>query len=281
MSGAIAGGGWDLRVTERCLTEDLAFDPSQASADLSTLAAGAGLGAALLRAFLDKRDTVREPDDEGVMERMAGGTPAMFPLRRGKRQRGLTWYDKRSETIWLVAAHHAHDSGDPDDSYAYFRSLRRDQLLPSRADMTRLREDRADRATEAVWDEVPALMRQAAQTRGAEVSGHVGRVPISMMMTDDRPPHLYLAVSRRLEPGGLEPPEPFLVALLAKCYGHPYDADNWLPYDREMPVDRRHTSGQGGLRGAFVHPPAPARPPPLAMTGSPRQSGLRQPDRTA
>jgi hypothetical protein len=239
LPGHKAAGGYELRVAERCLIEDLGFRDRDAERGLADLAAGDTDGAHLLRSFLDKRDASPEAADEDVMNRLATGTPAMYILRRGARQRGLTWFDAEAGIVWLVAAHHAHRSGESDDSYAYFRGLSRADVLPSREDMKAMRTERANEATDAIFDEVPRLMEEAAKTRNVEVRGHVGRVPISMVMTDDAPPHLYLAVSSRWESVGVQPPEMWLFAVLARCYGHEYDGKDHLPLDTKLPTRDR------------------------------------------
>ena len=232
--------GYELRVTTRCLLEDLGFRPSDAATGLESLADGRTLGADLLRTFIDVRSKAPVPSDEDVMHRMAEQAPPTYPLRRGNRQRGLTWYDTRYDVVWLVAAHHSHRSGELDDSYVYFRGLRREQLLPSREDMERMLGERRDEIADQIWDDVPALMRAAAAQPCSEVNGHVGRVPIAMVMTADLPPHLYLAVSRKWEEVGVTPPDKWLLALLSRCFGHSYEDVDQLPLDRAMPSRPAH-----------------------------------------
>lgn len=239
MPAVRSDAGYELRVTRRCLVEDLGFRESDLAVELPALAEGRTDGAVFLRTFLDQRSKAPEPGDEGELECLAAGTPTMFPLRRGARQRGVTWFDERSGIVWLIAAHHSHRSGERNDSYVYFRGLRREQLLPERLDMVAVRTERADEAANAIWDDVPRLMAEADASRGAEVFGHVGRIPVSMVMTDDLPPHLYVAVSQRWEEVGVHPPEGWIIALLARCYGHPYETADHLPIDTEMPHRER------------------------------------------
>ena len=227
--------GYELRVTTRCLLEDLAFRESDVSTDPALLAAGATSGAGLLRTFIETRSKAPVPSDEDIMNGMAEQAPPTYPLRRGHRQRGLTWYDHRNKVVWLVAAHHSHRSGETDDSYRYFRSLRREDLLPSREDMERMLGERRDEIADQIWDDLPNLMRAAAAQPGTEVTGHIGRVPVAMVMTADLPPHLYLAVSRKWETVGVTPPAKWLLGLLFRCYGHSYEDVEQLPLDRAMP----------------------------------------------
>lgn len=235
MPGFKTAGGYELRVTHRCLTEDLGFRDDEADAPLLALAARTTLGGEFLRTFIDKRTALPEPADEGILDGLAAGTPSMYPLRRGDQQRGVTWYDERSRVVWLVAAHHAHKSGAATDSYRYFRRLPRPHLLPARRDMMALQTERAVEEADAIWDDVPRLMSAAAASRNTEVRGHVGRVPIGMVMTTDIPPHLYVAVSRTWELAGTNPPEAWLFALLTRCYGHFYEEIGHLPVDTRMP----------------------------------------------
>lgn len=235
MPGHETAGGYQLRVTHRCLTEDLGFREDDAASALETLATRSTLGGEFLRTFLDKRGVSPTPSDEDVLNGLAAGTPSMYPLRRGDQQRGVTWYDQRSQVVWLVAGHHAHKSGAATDSYRYFRGLTRADLLPTRRDMTALQTERAEEEADRIWDDVPRLMDAAAASRNTEVRGHVGRVPIGMVMTADTPPHLYLAVSRKWERVGTNPPEAWVFALLTRCYGHRYEDVGHLPVDVAMP----------------------------------------------
>jgi hypothetical protein len=215
--------------------EDLGFTLDDATTPLSELAKRTTDGALLLRTFLDKRDHQPEPDDEEELEGLADGTPRMYPIRRGDRQRGVTWWDAKYQAVWLTAAHHAHKSGATTDSYVYFRSLQRSQLLPDRLDFEQYFTEQADAESDAIWDEVPALMEHAVLFRGVEVRGHVGRVPIGIVMTDDIPPHLYVAVSRKWDSVGVTPPTGWLFALASRCFMHEFDDVEDLPYDRAMP----------------------------------------------
>lgn len=132
MPGYKTAGGYELRVTNRCLTENLAFREDETSAPLAALAKRNTLGGGFLRTFLDKRSVSPEPSNEDVLNGLADGSPAMYPLRRGDQQRGVTWFDVKNQVVWLVASHHAHKSGAATDSYRYFRGLARAELLPTR-----------------------------------------------------------------------------------------------------------------------------------------------------
>lgn len=236
MPGHRAASGYELRITKRCLLADLGFREDDTDVEIADLAERGTQGADLLRTFLDKRGASPEAIDEDELSGLVEGTPRMYPLRRGGRQRGLTWYDEsENQIVWLVAAHHAHRSGEPTDSYVYLRGLSRADLLPSREDMRVLRTERANQAADAIWDDVPRLMAEAGRQRNVEVRGHVGRVPIGMLMTDHAPPHLYLAVSKSWEVEGANPPEIWLFALLARCYNHAYEDEGSLPLDHSMP----------------------------------------------
>lgn len=230
-----SSAGHELRVTRRCLIEDLGFRPEAVNVPLAELAQGRTEGARLLRSFLDQRDHAPEPDDENELEGLAPDTPRLYPFRRGERQRGVTWYQRKDQIVWFVAAHHAHVSGAVTDSYVYFRSLRREELLPESEDVVRWVDERSDAEADAIYDEVPELMRQAAATPDVEIRGHVGRVPIGILMTADVPPHLYLSVSRLWERVGVTPPEKWVFALLTKVYGHQYEDGDYLPFESAMP----------------------------------------------
>jgi hypothetical protein len=233
---------YDLRITERCASQDLRLPVESLGQPVRDFPAGSGPVAELIDAFIEKRS--QSPAGESTMERLATGRIPISILRRGNRLRALTWHDREHRVVWLVAAHLLHRSGEKADSYSYFRSLGIEDLLPSETDYQRLLGERAIAEADALFDGVPRLMREAAENRNREISGSVGRVPISMVMTDDVPPLLHLAVSARWTDDGPDPPANWLLALLFRCYRHSFE--NWsLPFDTNFPVRKLRDDEQG------------------------------------
>jgi hypothetical protein len=174
-----------LRITHRCLVEDLGFTSDDLNRSLDELAAGSSDAAKFIRTFIEKRGT--DPVDEDSIEDLATGRIPMHPLRRGERIRGLTWHDRGANVVWLVAAHFAHRSGERSDSYAYFRGLRADQLLPEELDYVLFREQQAIQAADAILDVIDPALRSALADPGTETRLDVGGVPVSVLVTHVTP----------------------------------------------------------------------------------------------
>jgi hypothetical protein len=74
--------GYELRVIDRCLLDDLNFRQEDLGRPLADLASGDTDGAAMLRTFLDKRGKAVEPDDEDVLDGLATGPKVPMPAWR-------------------------------------------------------------------------------------------------------------------------------------------------------------------------------------------------------
>jgi hypothetical protein len=227
--------GHTLRITRRCLVDDLGFPADDVRVSPHLLAQREGDGAALIRTFVAKRDTVAEDDDERMRGLATRGIPICI-IRHGERLRGLTWYDERAGAVWLVAAHLGHRSGERSDSFPYFRNLTGRELLPAAADYEMLRAEEAIRDADAIFDVIPRLMNQAAEERNSECRGYIGPIPISMVMTDDAPPHLHVAISQHWLDSEPQPPPDWLVAVLSRCYRHDFNEADYLPTDSRFPT---------------------------------------------
>lgn len=219
-----------LRITHRCLLEDLGFTADDLERPLDELATRASDAAKFVRTFIEKRGI--DPVDEDSIEGLATGRIPMHPLRRGERIRGLTWHDRDANVVWLVAAHFAHRSGERGDSYAYFRGLRAGQLLPEEVDYLRFREQQAIRAADAILDYIDPALRSALADPNQEVRLDVGGVPVRVLVTraTPPPPRLKVAVSMRRTESGFEPPPWWIPAILARCYRRPFGGWDDLPY---------------------------------------------------
>ncbi|WP_377322543.1 hypothetical protein ACFJIY_24070 [Pimelobacter simplex] len=121
-----------LRVTERCLEEDLGAAEDEVGSLLQRDA----------RSFTDLHDAVekfvgmREDDPEK-------GEPVHGIRPRGKvcslhvgTGRAVTTWDEEEDVCWLLAYHWFHRNGHPDDCYNIFLDLHNngDRLLPSASD---------------------------------------------------------------------------------------------------------------------------------------------------
>jgi hypothetical protein len=228
-----------LRITHRCLVEDLGFRSDDLERPLDELAATDSDAGKFIRTFIDKRGP--DPVDEDSIEELATGRIPMHPLRRGERIRGLTWYDRDANVVWLVAAHFGHQSGERSDSYAYFRSLRREQLLPEELDYLLFREQQAVHAADAILDLIDPGLRSALSDAGAEVRLDIGGTPVSLLVTRTTPPppRLKVAISMRRTASGFEPPPWWVPAILARCFRRPFADWNDLPYSDDRTFGSR------------------------------------------
>jgi hypothetical protein len=153
--GAYFSDGWELRVTRRCLRDDLGADPD---ADF-----GEVLGLEIVKAFVrersDKTDSTRQ------VSPVSCGVP-VWVLAHGNDHRGCTWYDEDEHIVWLLA-YRRHRSGASDDFFPYAKSLdAADVLLPEAADYRRAILERDSYFAWAVTVETPVLLQEARETPG-------------------------------------------------------------------------------------------------------------------
>lgn len=222
-----------LRITRRCLVEDLGFSSDDLERPLDELAATDSDAGRFIRTFIEKRGP--DPVDEDSIEGLATGRIPMQPLRRGERIRGLTWHDRNANVVWLVAAHFAHRSGERSDSYAYFRGLRADQLLPEELDYMLFREQQAIQAADAILDLIDPALRSALADPGTEIRLDIGGVPVSLLVirVTPSPPRLKVAISMHRTESGFEPPPEWIPAILARCFRRPFGGWEDLPYTED------------------------------------------------
>ncbi|MEO8511567.1 MAG: hypothetical protein ABI534_10040 [Chloroflexota bacterium] len=219
--------------------EDLGFTSDDLERSLDELAAGSSDAAKFIRTFTDKRGT--DPVDEDSIEDLASGRIPMHPLRRGERIRGLTWLDRDTNVVWLVAAHFDHRSGERGDSYAYFRALRADQLLPEELDYRLFREQQAIQAADAILDSIDPALRSALADPNAEVRVDIGGVPVRLLVAraTPPPPRVKVAVSMHRTDTGFEPPPWWIPAILARCFRRPFAGWDDLPYSDDRTFGSR------------------------------------------
>jgi hypothetical protein len=115
-----------LRVTLRCLADDLGLGPGDGWTSVERLADESSV----IRAFVDKRS--QSPEGQETIEGLTSPIVA-YSLHAGS-DRGITWHDREIDVVWLLAARF-HRSGKRDDAYPYFRGLdQAGRLMPSRED---------------------------------------------------------------------------------------------------------------------------------------------------
>ena len=168
------GEKYELRITGRCLEEDLRASRDTPFDDL--------LGQDIIKGFTNKRGS--SPLGEEFTGHGTG--QALYKLRYGDF-RGATWHDDVEDVIWLLAAGR-HRSGSPDDVYPYMEQLGKDaRLLPDEEDYEALFDDRAERAAEVVPEEAAELLTAAREQPGTERNGVLGgqaRVSVVVEVVD-------------------------------------------------------------------------------------------------
>ena len=162
IEGSYLCRSWELRITARCLDEDL----GQAGARFEDV-----LDVQIVKAFIAKRfDRV---DDTRQVNDVRCKVP-IWVLARGNDHRGGTLYDETNKVVWLVATR-LHRSGEDDDFFPYCVGLDTDKrLLPTKADYTALFDERSERFVHRMRIEAPLLLQQATEAPGSEISGVLG-----------------------------------------------------------------------------------------------------------
>lgn len=228
---------WELRVTQRCLAEDLGTGGVQEFSEIASIE--------IVKAF------VRERSDK------TKGARQITPLTNGKRVwrlangefRGGTWHDEENGVIWLLAAGR-HRSGEPDDPFQVCKELDREgDLLPTKEDYERLQRDRAARVAVAVAIEAPLLLRKARISRAPvkAVLGGAHGVEVELETGEDGLEFTTLAIRAAKFDIRL------VQAILAAFHG----ADDWEYLISEMPSRQLEPDEM-----AFRHlHEAPANPP--------------------
>jgi hypothetical protein len=164
--------GWELRITERCLVDDLGLAPDASYAD-------ALARHKIVDAFSKKRS---ERTDNGKTVGPAAGDNTLYRLGHGHRHRGATWYDQDGQVVWLCA-YGRHESGADDDAFPYFDELMRTgTMMPTTADRDAAAEDRAARLAAALPRTAQQLLEEARANPGTEVRGTVGSTAIGVVV---------------------------------------------------------------------------------------------------
>lgn len=149
---------YELRVTGRCLAEDLnrpAADPFRELASHE-----------IITAFINRRRA--SPEDTRQVAPLSTGR-TVYRLAYGDRHRGATWYDEAHGVVWLLA-YAQHEFADAGDAFPYFKELdAADRLLPVAADYEALFVARDARLAEVVAHEGRELLNAGRSALGTEI----------------------------------------------------------------------------------------------------------------
>ncbi|HMI81282.1 MAG TPA: hypothetical protein VK480_05795 [Solirubrobacterales bacterium] len=152
----------ELRVTKRCLIEDLDGAKDANLEDVSKHP--------IVRAFIrERRD---KTTGTRTVNQLSSGKE-IWVLAQAQRHRGGTWFEAKRDIVWLVAAGH-HESGSKDDFFPYCRQLDREgRLAPSKDDYKALFLDQRERLAARILIDAP-LLRKRARESDSEISGQIG-----------------------------------------------------------------------------------------------------------
>ena len=151
----------NLRVTSRCLEDDLGCDKDLVKKDA--------------RDFEDVHPAVKK----FVSMRGASpstGEPSYGPYPRGQIRalhvgaaRGVTAWDESEDVCWLLAYNDFHRNGDPNDAFVVFNSLySAAQLLPTDDDYEHFFADEQEAFLDRMLDASRQLLESARENPGRE-----------------------------------------------------------------------------------------------------------------
>lgn len=206
----MSDSGPTLRVTIRCLVDDLGIDGANARREVREL------DHAICRAF----ETKRSQSPIGVEKLQPIATDAEVYTLHAGRWRGATWYDEENNAVWLLGCGY-HRSGEKDDVYPYLKELDfKGDLFPASEDYELLFEFQDTSFAEALIADVPILMDEARAHPGTEVTQLIAqriRISVVVEMADDLEAW-WAAVSMQLLPGESEMPAAWLSLVLAAFF---------------------------------------------------------------
>jgi hypothetical protein len=154
---------YELRVTERCLREDLARATDEPFQQLA--------GHEIVKAFINRRS--ESPTNTRQVAPLSSGA-TVYRLGYGHRHRGATWYDEDHGVVWLLA-YAQHEFDDEGDAFPYFKSLDAEaRLLPTAADYEALFRDRDRRFAAVIGAEAADLLGTARKRPGHEHRAVIG-----------------------------------------------------------------------------------------------------------
>ena len=167
----VCAAGHELRVTCRCLTEDLG---SAVGATFEELAARHPMVRAFQR---ERRAATAGPDTLGP----AGGERSLTVLRHSNDWRGVTWHDPDATVVWLCASGW-HRSGQPDDAFQLFARLKDEGRIWPGEDYDALAADRTEQFAAFVIDDAPRLLAMARAEPEVEQVLAIGQEPVALVV---------------------------------------------------------------------------------------------------
>jgi hypothetical protein len=210
-----------LRITLRCLTEDLGLsreDVDKSIADLSP---------DICRAFAKERS--QNPIGTKKIQPLTTNLP-VYRLAYGERIRGGTWHDRDLGVVWLLGAGW-HTSGDDDDVFNKIKDLDAEgRLFPTDEDRDLAVQATAWDFARALLEEAPRILAEGRSRPGEEIRAMLaGIVPLSLVVDHANGGEaIYLAVTMNLalREEDMRPPGEWLAMLPPAFF--PWVADREL-----------------------------------------------------
>jgi hypothetical protein len=178
--------GYELRVTERCLGEDLSHSTQRPFDDLAS-------HEAISKFVADCRDS-----------RSDGGRLVRFESRTRVRllpYRAATWHDEDHAVVWLVAYTDGPGAGEEGQNEFLGRLDRERRLLPSTADYEALYGDDDARFTETLRGKANRLLTLAHDQPGEEQHAQFPpglEVGLTVVFTYDDIGSIYVTLKTKL-----------------------------------------------------------------------------------
>lgn len=221
---------YELRITHRCLTDDLAYFGEAPFEELGQHE--------IVRALVSRRSD--GPTDTREVTPLSS-RKRVYRLAYGDRHRGATWYDEQHGVVWLLAyAQHTFEGRA--DAFAYFKALdAAGELLPGPADYEALLRERDNRLQSEIGRDAERLLRSAHETPGREVVGTLGgavEVTVAVTVVESLTER-HVAIQMQGLPG-----EHFVMALAALFEGRDFEE---IETANEMPR-RALRPGELGFR---------------------------------
>lgn len=205
------GDPYDLRITLRCLQEELHMSRGDANVPVDEIAHD------LVRAFVEKRRTHPKGNEPFVLPKHG---PIADKIRWTERWRGATLYDSGENVVWLLGFGF-HTSGRPDDVYEILEELdRQEKLLPTTDDFDLLLDAREANLPDLLRENAEEMLEEARANPGTEVRRVIGGTfPISVVIErENGMTATWLAISYRLLRGEIDPPPEWQQFILAAFF---------------------------------------------------------------
>lgn len=168
----ISPSGHELRITKRCIEDDLNGRMGVQFEDLVNRHE-------IVKAFHRERRNVTEGEHPFRHE---GSEINLTILRHGHDWRGVTWFDRKEKVVWLCACAR-HRSGTTRDAYPRFKNLCvNNQIEPVDEDYATLISERNGRFSFFVKSDAPALLVKARAEPEIEMSQLIGLESVSILV---------------------------------------------------------------------------------------------------